>query len=441
MTIDVQALKQVFYKQSVHKKDVAPGDAQTRRQKLAKLRDAITANHDAIKQALFRDLGKPVTAEPSFEAMMVLGDIEEAMASLDDWMKPTEVAVRSGGSDARAYIKYEPRGQVLIMSAWNFPFSLALSPLVAAIAAGNTAVIKTNEMAPATAKVIANLIEACFGDDEVAVFTGDVREAIALQELPFDHVFFTGSPEVGKSVMAAAAKHLTSVTLELGGKCPALIDENSDFDVAVQNVAVGRSFNLGQTCLCIDYAIVPESMRDRFVQGVAGLWQAMYYRNGQYNREANSRMVDVRNFRRVKGYIDDAVARGATIACGGVTDEAALIIEPTILLDVPTDAAIMKHEIFGPVLPVLSYRDKSEAVEIVNALTKPLGMYIYSRDDAFVQYVLDRTSSGGVTVNGWANHYFESNLPFGGVNHSGHGSYHGIHGFRELSHARSVFRV
>jgi aldehyde dehydrogenase (NAD+) len=193
--------------------------------------------------------------------------------------------------------------------------------------------------------------------------------------------------------------------------------------------------------LCIDYAIVPESLCHRFVEGVAEKLKAMYYPNATYNKDANSRIVDARNFQRVKAYIDDAVARGATLAFGGGVDEKNLIIEPTILLDVPPDALIMKHEIFGPVLPVVTYRDKDDAVAIVNARPKPLGMYIYSDDNTFVEYILARTSSGGVTVNGWAAHYFELGLPFGGVNHSGHGSYHGIHGFRELSHARSVYQV
>lgn len=438
---DSTEFRRVFDKQSINKRKVALSTADERKQKLARLRDAVLRNVEGIKKALYQDIGKPMTDEVPFEAGAVVVDIEDAINNLDAWMTPTPVSLQNAPAGASAYIKYEPRGQVLILSAWNFPFALALSPLVAAIAAGDTAIIKANEMGPATGQIIAKIIAECFAEDEVAVFAGDVKEAIALQELPFDHVFFTGSPEVGKAVMTAAAKNLSSVTLELGGKCPAIVGPSCDMAAVLANISIGRTFNLGQTCLCVDYAIVPESLRDRFVEGVAENLKGMYYQNSAYNKDANSRIVDARNFRRVKGYIDDAVARGATIAFGGDVDEDNLIIEPTILLDVPPDAQIMKQEIFGPVLPVVTYRDQDEAVAIVNARPKPLGMYIYSDDDAFVEYVLARTSSGGVTVNGWAAHYFELGLPFGGVNHSGHGSYHGIHGFRELSHARSVYRV
>lgn len=434
-------LQRVFDRQTAHKRELALSTAAQRAEKLARLRDGILAHAEAIKLALHQDLGKPMSDELPMEVGLVLGDIEDAIAHLEEWMKPAPVALGSAAAGSRAYIQYEPRGQVLILAAWNFPFSLAISPLVAALAAGNTAVVKTNEMAPATAEVIGRLIGATFAEEEVAAFTGDVQEAVALQALPFDHVFFTGSPEVGKAVMTAAARNLASVTLELGGKCPAVIDERCNLEAAQNFVAMGRMFNLGQTCLCIDYAVVPESLCERFVDGVAAAIRQHFYDGDSYRKERNSRMVDRRNFQRVKGYIDDAVARGARIAFGGGTDEENLIIEPTILTNVAPDALIMKHEIFGPVLPVLTYRDRDEAVSIVNTRQKPLGMYIYSEDETFIRDLLARTSSGGVTINGWANHYFEPGLPFGGVNHSGQGSYHGVHGFRELSHARSVYAV
>ena len=309
-----------------------------------------------------------------------------------------------------------------------------------ALAAGNVACVKTNEMAPATADVVAKVIESAFSEEEVAVFTGDVNEAVALQELPFDHVFFTGSPAVGKSVMQAAAKNLTSVTLELGGKCPAIVDENANMESACGNIAIGRTFNLGQTCLCVDYAVVKQDKLEGFIEGVKGVLQATYYENGEYKPERNSRMIDERNFERVKGYIDEAIEKGASIAFGGGSDKAALVIEPTILVNVHPDSRILQEEIFGPVLPIVTYNTKEDIVDIINSKPKPLGLYIFSDNDEFIDYILDRTSSGGVSVNGWASHYFEPALPFGGVNNSGMGSYHGEYGFKEFSHQKAVYR-
>ena len=434
-------IEDIFKKQQNAKYDVATTTAEERIVKLEKLKASILKFMDASKQALFDDIGKPITDEPPMEVGKCILDIDETIANLSEWMKPTAVSLAEHHGSSSAFIQYEPRGQVLIMSAWNFPFSLAMCPLVATIAAGNVACIKTNEMCPATATVIADIIADCFDESEVAVFTGDLQEAIAIQEQAFDHVFFTGSPAVGKMVMTAAAKNLASVTLELGGKCPAIVSPDANLETAIQNIAIGRTYNLGQTCLCVDYAIVHESVLDTVVEGLSAALQAIYYDNGEYQTERNSRIVDERNFKRVKGYIDDAVARGATIAAGGVTDEAKLIIEPTVLVNVPEDATIMQNEVFGPVLAVVSYKDKQDVLDIIRQRGNPLGMYIYANDLDLIDFFIKRTSSGGVSVNGWASHYFESGLPFGGVNQSGQGSYHGIHGFRELSHAKSVFMV
>ncbi|MBL4827197.1 MAG: aldehyde dehydrogenase family protein [Spongiibacteraceae bacterium] len=436
-----QTMESVFAKQKALKNQIALTSASERKVKLEKLKQAILANLDLIAKALHQDLAKPMTDEPAMEAGKVIHDIDYAIANLDGWMQPTAIEVQAVEGAPQASIKYEARGQVLIMSAWNFPFSLALSPLVPAIAAGNTACIKTNDMAPATAEIVKMVIAEAFAEDEVAVFTGDVNEAIALQSLPFDHVFFTGSPSVGKTVMSAAAKNLTSVTLELGGKCPAVVGRMDELQTACANIAIGRTFNLGQTCLCVDYAIVPEEKLEEFVAGVGAVLEATYYSNGEYQAERNSRIIDRRNFLRLKSYLDDAISKGAEVVFGGACDEEGLVIEPTILTRVSDDALIMENEIFGPILPVLTYQTLEDVVGIVNDKNKPLGLYIFSDDDEFTQSVLDQTSSGGVSVNGWANHYFESGLPFGGVNHSGMGCYHGEHGFKELSHARAIYKV
>lgn len=432
-------VENIFERQKAHKPTMAATSAAERCLKLERLKQSVLANVQLIAQALYDDIGKPITDEPPMEVGKVIHDIDNAIANLAQWMTPIEVAV-AGNENAHAYIKSEPLGQVLILAAWNFPFSLALCPLVPALAAGNVAIIKTNEMAPATAKAIENVIADAFSQDEVAVCTGDVNEAIALQALPFDHIFFTGSPTVGKSVMAAAAKNLASVTLELGGKCPAVVDDMPNLENACANIAIGRTFNLGQTCLCVDYAIVKQSQLEQFIEGVKTVLNATYYVDGQYQVERNSRIIDVRNFNRVKGYLDDALEKGASVAFGGACDEANLIVEPTILVNVAPDSKILQEEIFGPVLPVLSYDSVEEIVDIINANPKPLGLYVFSDNEEFIDNIISKTSSGGVSINGWASHYFEVGLPFGGVNNSGIGSYHGEHGFKELSHQKSVYK-
>lgn len=439
-TISVEKdMERVFALQTANQVVVGLSDADERSAKMRRLREVILNHADAIQKALAADLGKPMGEGLHLEISGTLTDIDDAVANLREWMTPSAITPSHPEGGAKAYLKYEPRGRVLLLAPWNFPFSLVFSPLVAIVAAGNTAIVKTNEMAPAVADVIAQIIAEAFDENEVAVFTGGVDVTVGLQELPFDHIFLTGSPRVGKMVMTAAAKHLASVTLELGGKCPAIVGPDADMAIAIPSIGIGRTFNLGQTCLCADYAIVPESSRDIFVQQLVTFLTDTYYVDGEYRAERNSHIVDVRNFNRVKSYIDDAVARGAKVAFGGGSDEDSLIIEPTILIDVPEDAHILEEEVFGPVLAIVTYETAEDIISIVRRNGKPLGMYLFARDMGFVDFILGRTSSGGVTVNGWANHWFENRLPFGGVNKSGTGRYHGVHGFRELSHERAVY--
>jgi aldehyde dehydrogenase (NAD+) len=354
-------------------------------------------------------------------------------------MASVEVTPAPVFAGARARIVYEARGVCLVFGPWTFPFQLLFEPLVPVIAAGNTAILKPNELAPATSRISAQIIRQVFDEREVAVVEGGVEQANALLALPVDHVFFTGSPKVGRVVMASAARHLASVTLELGGKCPVVLDDTTDLAAAAATIAAARCYNSGQVCLCPDVAWVPESRRDALVGHLKDAVGAALYRDGKLDKSSYGRMVDRRNFDRVKGYLDDAVERGASVAFGGITEEDDLTIHPTVLLDVPADARIMHEEIFGPILPVVSYRTPTEVCAAVQSGGKPLAMYVYSNDPKFVDTIVSNTSSGGVTVNGWAMHWFEPQLPFGGVNESGIGRYHGIHGFREVSHERSVF--
>ncbi len=433
-------VKRIFELQKDYQWTVKATSAAQRKEKLQKLRAAVLSHTDEIKAALSSDLRKP-SAEADAELAGVVGDIDDALAHLDTWMRPVDVESSPHLAGTKATMVYEPRGVVLVFGPWNFPFLLTFQPLVPAIAAGNCVIAKPNEMTPATSAISAKILREVFDERELAVFEGGIDLANALLELPFDHIFFTGSPKVGRTVMAAAAKHLASVTLELGGKCPAVVDQADDLPLAAATIAAGRCFNAGQVCLCPDIAWVREDLVEAFVAQAKAYVESTYYPNGTLNTEAFARIIDRRNFDRVKGYLDDAVARGAKVAFGGATDVASLTIHPTVLLNVPRDATIMREEVFGPLLTVMTYTDIGDIAAFMRGGGKPLAMYVFSKNQAFIDQLMLETSSGGVTVNGWAAHWFEPRLPFGGVNESGIGRYHGIHGFKELSHERALLAV
>lgn len=431
-------IARAFASQRAYQWTARKSSAADRRARLQRLKEAVLANAGAVRRALKADLRKP-EAEAAGEVASVENDINDALAHLDEWMAPVEITPAPMFHGARARIIYEARGVCLVFGPWNFPFQLLFEPLVPVIAAGNTAILKPNELAPETSRISAQIVRQAFPEQEIAVFEGGVEVANELLALPVDHVFFTGSPRVGRVVMGAAARHLASVTLELGGKCPVIADATADLAAVAATVAAARCYNSGQVCLCPDIAWVPEGSRDAFVAHLRSAVEGSYYINGQINPEAFGRIVNRQNFDRVKAYLDDALHRGARVAFGGTTDAAELTIHPTVLLDVPDDARIMQEEIFGPILPVRTYTDPAQACAWIQSRGKPLALYVHSNDAGFIDTILRNTSSGGVTVNGWATHWFEPQLPFGGVNESGIGRYHGIHGFRELSHERAVF--
>jgi aldehyde dehydrogenase (NAD+) len=431
-------IRRVFDLQREHKWEVKRSPASVRKGKLKRMRDLVEQNTAAIQRALLDDLRKPA-AESAGEVSSVLADIDDALAHLDEWMKPTEITPAPHFPGAKARVSYEARGVCLLFGPWNFPFQLLFEPLVPILAAGNCAIAKPNELAPETSKISARIIREAFDEADVAVFEGSIDIAQKLLELPFDHIFFTGSPKVGRTVMGAAAAHLASVTLELGGKCPVVIDEGVDLKQVAATVAVARCYNAGQVCLCPDVAWIPVKLKDEFCRHLREAIDGTFYSGGKLNKEAFGKIVDQRNFERVKGYLDDALAKGAELVMGGKTEPEDRTIHPAVLANVPSDAKLMREEIFGPILAVATYSRLEDVFEFTQRGGKPLAMYIFSNDQKFIDGLMENTSSGGVTVNGWATHWFEPQLPFGGVNESGAGAYHGIHGFRELSHARSVF--
>lgn len=432
-------ISRVFALQQEHQWDVKASTAEQRKEKLTRLKASVEAHADDIVAAVLEDTRKPEGEIRVTEVLNIVGNIQLNIDSLDDWMKPTEVTPSKNPND-KAQIIYEARGVCLVLGPWNFPLGLTLGPVAAAVAAGNCCMVKLTDLCPATARIAGVIIREVFDENEVALFEGDVSVATALLDLPFNHIFFTGSPRVGKIVMAAAAKHLSSVTLELGGKSPVIIDDGADVDKIAADLAGAKQFNGGQACICPDYVFVKEDQKQRLVEGFkANVSRNLYDENGAIKKDSIAQIVNEANFNRVKAMVDDAIAQGATVAVGGEMDAQDLTIHPTMLTDVTPQMKILQEEIFAPVLPVMTYETLDQAIGYIEARDKPLALYVYSPDETHVQKVLNRTSSGGVTVNGVFSHYLENRLPFGGVNTSGIGSYHGYFGFKAFSHERAVY--
>ncbi len=435
---DAAELARVFALQQAHQWDVKASSADERKAKLARLKASVEAHADEIVAAVLEDTRKPLGEIRVTEVLNVTGNIQRNIDNLDDWMKPTDVTPSTNPND-KAQIVYEARGVCLILGPWNFPLGLTLGTVAAAVAAGNCCMVKLTDLCPATARVAGIIIREVFDENEVALFEGDVSVAQDLLELPFNHIFFTGSTRVGKIVMAAAAKHLATVTLELGGKSPVIIDEGADIEKIAADLAGAKQFNGGQACICPDYVFVKEGEQNRLVEGFKAKVAENLYADGKIKKESIAQIVNQGNFARVKALVDDAVAQGATVAAGGELEEADLTVHPTMLTGVTPKMKILQEEIFAPVLPVMTYESIDQVIGYIEARDKPLALYVYSNDQGTVDKVLNRTSSGGVTVNGVFSHYLENNLPFGGVNGSGMGSYHGYFGFKAFSHERAVY--
>jgi aldehyde dehydrogenase (NAD+) len=314
-----------------------------------------------------------------------------------------------------------------------------LGPLTSAIAAGNTAIIKPSEITPHSSAIMRKIVEEVFDKNEVAVIEGGVDTATTLLELPFNHIFFTGSPEVGKIVMASASKNLASVTLELGGKSPAIIDETADIKIAASRIASAKFSNNGQICVAPDYVLIHESKLDAFVKAVKSRISDFYGENAAESA-SYMRIINGQNFQRVKSYLDDSVKGGAKLVHGGKYDSNDNYIEPTVVTDLPMDSPLMQNEIFGPVLPIVSYRDLQEAIDLIRSKEKPLALYIYSKNKQNVHRILRSTRAGGTCINNSALHFFNHNLPFGGSNNSGIGKAHGRYGFIAFSNERAVYK-
>lgn len=407
---------------------------QWRREQLGKLRALLTENQGRILAALEADLGKPALEAHATEIGVVVAEVDLAIKYLPSWTRAERVRVPWPQQPASARILREPLGLVLIISPWNYPVQLTLSPLVGAIAAGNCAALKPSEVSESTSHLLAELVPSYLDADCVAVVEGGAEETTALLEERFDHVFYTGNGSVGRIVMAAAAKHLTPVTLELGGKSPCIVAADARLDVAARRIAWGKFVNAGQTCIAPDYVLVEASRERELVDRLGATIQRFY---GQDPRASSSfgRIVSDRHHRRLCRLLE-----GADVAVGGEVDPADRYLAPTVLRNVRPDDPVMEEEIFGPILPVLPVRDVDEAIELVNAREKPLALYVFTENEQIAERVLEETSSGGACVNATLWQAANPHLPFGGVGPSGLGAYHGRYTFETFSHRKSVVR-
>ncbi|MGM9946027.1 MAG: aldehyde dehydrogenase family protein [Lysinibacillus sp.] len=431
-------MKVIFDKQNAYQWTVRQSTAAERVQKLTALRDAIVANSQAIIQAAQQDYDRPAEDEQN-QIHAVVFSINHAIDNVAKWMEPEEVPSQPG---SRAQIIYEPKGVVCIMGTWNSPLATNIHPLAEAIAAGNCVMIKPSELTPHYSQVLKDILLNIFDEQEVAVVLGDAKVAEELLTYPFNHFFFTGSPRVGKIVMAGAAKHLAGVTLELGGKSPAILDKGTNLQQAAQQLAYGKVLMGGQFCICPDYIFVHEDDVASFVATYDAIVKAMLYdENGNIRNTGRTAVVNDIHYNRLKNLFDDAVAKGATVLSGGTFNDELRLIEPTILGNITDEMLIVEEEIFGPLTFIRTYTEIEAVIQYISVRPKPLALYIFSEDEAFQQHVLHSTASGGVTINGIVMHNTHPELPFGGINNSGLGSFHGSHGFKTFSHARAVYTV
>ncbi|GAB2628014.1 aldehyde dehydrogenase family protein [Belliella aquatica] len=414
--------------------------AAERIRQLEKLQDWIKSHLEDIRKGIFADFKKPYPEIDASEIFVVTSEIKHAIKNIESWMKPTKVSTPLPMLGSNSHIQYEPKGTTLIIAPWNYPFNLAIGPLVSALAAGCTAIIKPSEMTPHTSALIKRMIEEVFEPELVAVFEGEVEVAQHLLSKPFDHIFFTGSPAVGKIVMKAAAENLTSVTLELGGKSPAIIDSHVDIQDAASKIVWGKYVNCGQTCIAPDYLLVQENIKNELIEAIQVKIKEMYdpKNKGISQSKDYARIVNDRHLKRMKNLLQDATLKGAKAVIGGEILEAENYFEPTVLTEVSDKMDVMEEEIFGPILPIMTYTNTTEAIQYINNKPKPLALYIFSNSEEVANTILIQTSSGGAVVNDCVVHFLQNELPFGGVNNSGIGKAHGHFGFLAFSNEKAV---
>ena len=399
---------------------------------IERLRDLVVDHTADLVDALQADLGKCGAETMLSEIAVVVSEADHALAHLPDWVRPTRVPTPAAAQPGSSRLVHQPLGVACVIAPWNYPVNLSLGPVVGAIAAGNAVVVKPSELAPASAAALGRLILA-LDDPAITLVQGGVAETTELLAQRFDHILYTGGPQVARVVMRAAAEHLTPVTLELGGKSPAIVTGTAKIDQAARRLAWGKFVNAGQTCIAPDYVLVERGVHDALVAAMVAHVEEFYGADPEQSPDY-ARIVSDAHFHRL-----EKLLCSGTVAVGGQADPDERYIAPTVLTDVGLDEPVMDEEIFGPILPVLAVDSIEDAIAVVNGRDKPLALYVFSGEDEEVDRVVDATSSGGVTVNATLFHFANAALPFGGVGESGMGAYHGRFGFETFSHRRSVF--
>lgn len=445
MSLQKEILR-VFQLQKEKQSQAPPWELGKRRLLIQKLKDSMFSYRSRIQLALKQDLRKAPAETDLSEIYIVLSQARYALKHLKAWMRPQRVKTPLALLGSSSYIYQEPKGVVLILSPWNYPFNLSFSPLVMALAAGNRVILKPSEHSPASSALMQEIIAKLYKPEEVSLFTGDVKTAQTLLTFPFDHIFFTGSSRVAKSVMGAAAQNLSSVSLELGGKSPAIIDESANLQAAARRIAWAKFINGGQTCIAPDYVCVHEKKQTEFVSLLEKKLRRFYGKKKAKPspiRESPDycRIINKENSQRLRLLLKEALAKGAKKVWDsdeqGEAEEQSFIA-PTVLTNVNLESKLMQEEIFGPILPIISFRSIEDSISVIQSKEKPLALYVYSKKPKNIKKILSHTRAGGGCINDSLIHFFNMNLPFGGVGFSGMGKSHGYFGFQEFSNPRGI---
>jgi acyl-CoA reductase-like NAD-dependent aldehyde dehydrogenase len=425
---DIINKQQIFFNSGITK------DIPFRIQQLKVLKEAITKNEDEILKAVNSEMKKPLVEAYVSEVGLLLNEIDYAIRNLKAWVKPKKVRTPIVHFLASSYIYSEPFGVVLIIGPWNYPFQLIISPLIGAIAAGNCSIMKPSETTSSSSKEISNIIKENFEGDYISVIEGGVETSKILLSMKFDYIFFTGNSRVGKIVMEAASKNLTPVTLELGGKCPCIVDRDVNIEYTAKRIVWGKFFNAGQTCVAPDYLLVDKIIEKELLDGIKK-YVLEFYGDEPSRSPDYARIINKKQFNRLSGLLKEG-----EIIVGGNVNANDLYIAPTVIDNISLNDKIMEDEILGPILPVIECEDLTDAISIVNERPKPLALYFFSKDKRKQEIVLRETSSGGVCINDTIVHLSTISLPFGGVGNSGMGNYHGKASFDTFSHKKSILR-
>lgn len=409
-------------------------DVDFRISSLYKLKQEIIKNEKKIFEALNKDLSKSETESYLTEVGIILDEISFTIKHLKKWTKPKKVKTAMSQMPGKSYIYSEPYGNVLIMSPWNYPFQLSIAPLIASIAGGNCSIIKPSEYSKHTSKVLKELITNVFKEEYVGVIEGGIEVNTEILNERFDYIFFTGSPYVGKIVLEKAAKNLTPVTLELGGKSPCIVDKSSDINNAAKKIVWGKFLNSGQTCVAPDYLLIHSDVKEKFIKEAKKYINIFYGKNPLLSSDY-SKIINEKHFKRLIGYLDNA-----SIVLGGEIDSESLKISPTFIENIEIDSLIMQEEIFGPMLPIIEYSDIEDVITIIKGKEKPLALYLFTEDNNIENKVLNEVSFGGGCINDVIIHIASPYMPFGGVGNSGMGSYHGKAGFDAFTHRKSILK-